>query len=187
VEALAAALGEGVGAVGPALVRPDGAIESAGVRVGPLVRVRALRRARSGPVDALSGACLMLRPGLRFDEGYRHGFEDLALCRALWQAGLEVRLVAEARCEHRGGGTVSRRSAQAQRHAVAGHLRLWGGGWRSPLVVGLAFAQVVAEGGPAARLLGIAQGWRDWRLRAASSERARGAGRVSREPDSTGG
>lgn len=163
VALLDAALVEGVGAVGPLLVGRDGAVESAGLDIGRLGRVRQRRQVHDGAVDALSGACLLLRADARFDPRYRHGFEDLGLCVDLRRRGLDVRLVAQARCVHLGGATVPRRSAEAQRHAVSGHLRLVGGGWRAPLVLGLAVAQVLREGGPVARLAGIGQGWSDWR------------------------
>ena len=163
VALLDAALVAGVGAVGPLLVDPSGGVESAGLLIGRLGRVRQRRAGPGGPVDALSGACLLLRADARFDPRYRHGFEDLGLCVDLRRRGLEVRLVAGARCVHLGGATVPRHSADAQRHAVSGHLRLVGGGWRAPLVLGLAVAQVLREGGPVARLAGIGQGWSDWR------------------------
>jgi GT2 family glycosyltransferase len=165
VEALTAAWGPGDGALGPVLIDAAGQIESAGLRLGRLGRVRALRRPPAGPaaVDALSGACLLLSADARFDPGFRHGFEDLALCRALSASGRAVRLIPAARCRHLGGATLHRRSEDAQRHAVSGHLRLVGGGWRSPVVLGLAAAQVLREGGPAGRLRGVLRGWRDWR------------------------
>jgi hypothetical protein len=72
-------------------------------------------------------------------------------------------VVTEARCRHMGGASIPARSRQAQRHGLSGHLRLVGGGWRSPVVLGLAMGQVIRERGPANRFLGIWDGWRDWR------------------------
>lgn len=166
LDALGAAWSSDSGAVGPLLVGPAG-VESAGMRLSRWGRLRTHTTVPPGGrpvlVDALSGACILLRAGARFDEGYRHGMEDVSLCRALRRAGRTVRLVPTVRCRHLGGATVDRRSPAAQRHAVSGHLRLVGGGIHAPVVLGLAVAQVVREGGGAARIRAVARGWRDWR------------------------
>jgi GT2 family glycosyltransferase len=166
LDALAAAWTSDTGAVGPVMLGPHG-VESAGLRLASWGRVRVRVEVPTDrptvPVDALAGACLLLESGARFDEGYRHGMEDLALCRDLRLQGRQVLLVVGARCHHQGGATVSRASRAAQRHGVAGHLRLVGGGVRTPIVLGLAAAQVARERGPLDRLLGIAEGWRDFR------------------------
>lgn len=154
------ALARAGGLCGPVLYGPGG-IESTGLRVSRWGRItqRVDLPAADRAVDALSGACLHLPAHLRFDERYRHGVEDVELCRRVGGA----RLVVAARCWHEGGATVDRRSREAQRHAVAGHLLLTGGGWRTPVVLGLALAQVLRERGPWDRLGGIAEGWRDAR------------------------
>jgi len=152
-----------IGAAGPLLQRPDGSLESAGIRFSRRSgRVRQLRRAPSGirDVDAVSGACLLTDSSVRFDEAYRFGFEDIDLCRRLRRQGRRVVLVPQARCLHHGGASMPRRSRQAARHAVAGHLRLVAERpWQRPVVVALALAQVLREGGPPARLAGVLQGW----------------------------
>ena len=176
LQALIAAWGPEVGAAGPLLYGPEG-LESAGfdeawwgrVRqrrtLGAAAdpRARALRAGEVQAVSALSGAALLVAASRRLDPGYRHGFEDLALCRDIRREGLEVRLVPGARVLHLGGGTVRRTSRAAQAHAVAGHLRYVGGGWRSGVVVGLALAQVAREGGAVARVAGVVDGIRAWR------------------------
>lgn len=166
LDALAAAWCSDTGAVGPVMLGPHG-VESAGMRLAGWGRVRVLVEVPTQrpvvPVDGLAGACILLASAARFDEAYRHGMEDLALCRDLRRRGLGVLLVAEARCRHQGGATVPRASRAAQRHGVAGHLRLVGGGVRTPIVLGLAAAQVARERGPLGRLVGIAEGWRDFR------------------------
>ncbi|MEN9787546.1 MAG: hypothetical protein RLZZ299_2810 [Pseudomonadota bacterium] len=152
------------GLCGPVLVGPAG-VESAGLRVTRWGRVVQRRDvpAEDRVVDALSGACLHLPADARFDPAYRHGGEDVALCRRLGGAVL----VATARCWHEGGGTVPRASPEAQRHAVAGQVRLAGGGWRTGVVVGLNVAQALREDGltrparAAARLRAVASGLRD--------------------------
>lgn len=167
VTALLEAWGPGVGAVGPVLHGAEG-LESAGIDHRWWGRVRQRGRVPDRPreVDALSGACLLLSASSRFDPAYPHGFEDLALCRALRRGGARCLLVPQAICDHLGGGSLDRRSPAAQRYAVAGHLRLVGGGWRVPVVLGLALVQVLREGGPPARLRAILQGHADWRRRA---------------------
>lgn len=167
VEALLAAWGPGVGAVGPVLMGALG-VESAGIdhRWWGRVRQRVEVPGAVIEVDALSGACLLVEASSRFDPAFPHGFEDLAFCGALRRRGRRCVLVPQAVCDHLGGGSLDRRSAAAQRHAVAGHLRLVGGGWRTGVVLGLALAQVLREGGPASRLGAIAQGLEDWRGRA---------------------
>ena len=163
VEALLAAAGPGVGAVGPVLVGPAG-VESAGIRFSETTarlkqdtRLPAARR----PVDALSGACLLIPSDRRFDEAFGHGMEDVALCRALRSEGLAVLVEPGARCWHQGGATVSRRSAEAVRHAVAGHLRLVGEDRaRRGLVLAYALGQAAREDWSLGRLRAVWAGWR---------------------------
>ena len=167
LDALRAAWGPGVGAVGPVLLDADGAVESAGFHRSRWGRVRVRRSVPPAPtaVQGLSGACLLVGAGERLDVAFAHGMEDLDLCSRLARRGLVSLLVPSARCRHVGGATLSRRSPEAQRAAVSGHLRLVGGGIRSPIPLGLALAQVAREGGSAGRLRGIWRGWRDWRRR----------------------
>ncbi|MCB9744634.1 MAG: glycosyltransferase family 2 protein [Alphaproteobacteria bacterium] len=163
VEALLGALDAGVGAVGPLLIGPRG-LESAGIDFNGITgRLKQRTAVPSGTatVDALSGACLLLRSAERFDEAFGHGMEDVALALDLRRRGLRCLLVPEARCRHLGGATVSRTSRAAQAHAVAGHLRLVGRSrLRRALVLSYALAQVLREGGPAERVAGVWEGWR---------------------------
>ena len=80
-------------------------------------------------VMALSGACVLVRSGWRFDESYSHAMEDVELGLRIRESGGESVLVPSARCWHEGGGTLQRDSPRATREAVKGHLRLVG---RSP-------------------------------------------------------
>jgi GT2 family glycosyltransferase len=159
--ALFGRLRAGVGAVGPVLVDEAGRVESAGFHVSAWGRVRSLldTPADDRPVAAASAACLLISAHRRLDEGYPHGMEDLALCAGLRAEGLAVIVTPAARCLHTGGATLDRRSAEATRAAVMGHLRLVGGGARAPVVIGLAAAQVLREGRPA-HLSAVWQGWR---------------------------
>jgi len=155
---LDAAWSEADGALAPVLHEPGGPVY--GIRVHPLGRINLARS--PGPVEALSGASLLIRASERFDPVYVHGFEDIELCRRLRGRDLRVRCIESAHCEHAAGATVSRRSRQAQRHAVHGHLRFLGGGPSGCVVVFLALLQVIRERGPAGRLLGIMEGVGDY-------------------------
>lgn len=148
------------GLCGPLLVGSLG-VESAGLRVTAWGRV--LQRREPGPIQALSGACLHLPASARFDERFRHGSEDVELCRRMKGEGMPPRLVPEALCWHEGGGTLSRRHPTARRYAVEGHLRLWERGWRDSIILGLATAQCLREGGGWEGLRGIAEGWKSVR------------------------
>jgi hypothetical protein len=160
LDALVAAWTDGDGALAPTLVGEGGAVER-GIVTRRWGRVRA---ARPGEVaDAYSGACLLLPTSLRFDPAFRHGFEDIELCRRLRALGRPPRLVPGARCGHWGGATLHRQSGEAQRHAISGHLRLLGGGRFTPVVLGLGLGQICRDGPSLERLAGLFEGWRDWR------------------------
>ncbi len=171
IETLLSDWGPQDGALGPVLLDPQGRATS-GIYVGRFGRVRARRGEAPGPVDAVSGAAMLLRTSERFDDGYVHGFEDIALCRGLRERALAVRVVAEAFCQHVGGATVHPRSRWAQRAALYGHLRFVGSGWRQIVVVALALAQVVRERGPLNRVVGVAQACQDAWFRSYSAEGA---------------
>lgn len=145
---------------GAVLVGPYG-VESAGLSVATWGRIRQ-RTALPATlpsmleVDAVSGACMRLPASAQFDERFPHGFEDVELCRRLGGA----RLVPAARCWHDGGGTLSRRSPQAQAHAVTGQMLIYPPGWREPVIAGLHVAQVLREGGPTSRFGAVFFGWK---------------------------
>ena len=146
------------GALAPVLHEPSGPVY--GIQVGAWGRIRLARS--GGPVEALSGAAIMFRASERFDPAYVHGFEDVELCHRLRQRGLRVRCIQTAHCDHMAGATISRRSREAQRHAVSGHLRYLQGGVRGVFAVVLALLQVIRERGPLDRLQGIKEGVGDY-------------------------
>lgn len=146
------------GALSPVLHEPDGAVY--GIRVHSFGRIHLARK--PGPVQALSGASLLIRASERFDPNYVHGFEDIDLCQRLGERNLRVRCVENVHCQHGAGNSISRRSRIAQRHAVSGHLRFVRGAASRVFVVVLAVLQVIREGGPADRLMGIVEGVRDY-------------------------
>jgi len=162
VAALRAAVdAAGVVAAGPVL-EGDAGVESAGLRYHEAtarLRQQTVVPAGTQPVDALSGACLLVASDVRFDEDFPHAMEDVDLARRLRARGGTLVVVPAARCWHAGGGSVDRRSRGAARDAVRGHLRLAGDSRvRRGLVVAYALAQVAREGGPAERVLGIFEG-----------------------------
>ncbi len=153
------------GVVGPVIRDRNGTVSSAGFRLRWWGRLRAETTVPSAPmpVDAVSGACLMVDVRWRFDPRFAHGMEDIELCRRVQAAGGSVRVIPDAECIHWGGATLSARAPAAQRHAVAGHLHLVGGGWRTLPVLVLAAAQVLRERGPMERIPAVLDGYRDFR------------------------
>lgn len=148
------------GALGPVLADGQGRRWS-GIEVSRSGRVRMRAGVKGGRVDAVSGACLLMRVTERFDSDFVHGFEDIELCLRLRRKGALVRIVSDALCTHAGGATIDARSRFAQRAALSGHLRLVDRRWKRGFVVALAVGQVVRERGPASRFLGIVDGCRD--------------------------
>jgi hypothetical protein len=70
-------------------------------------------------------------------------------------------VINDAHCVHLGGGTIDRRTAVAQRHALSGHLRVLPG-YLAPVAIALGVLQVLREGGGWRRLAGIGAGIVDW-------------------------
>lgn len=118
---------QGMGALGPRLCRPGGAPARSCFRFPspwrPLLNFPFLpgwfspgyppdghTERWGGPVDWLSGACLMVRRKAfedtgRFDERYFLYFEDTDLCRRLGTKGWDVVFSPAARVAHAGGGS----------------------------------------------------------------------------------
>jgi GT2 family glycosyltransferase len=142
------------GAIAPVVHETDGPVF--GICTTSIGRVF-LRRS-PGAVQAVSGAAMLIRASERFDPLFAHGFEDVELCRRLRARGLHIRVIDNAHCDHDGGGTIDRRSRIAQRHAMSGHLRFAQGPAQQAMAVALGVSQVVREGGPFNRLLGVVDG-----------------------------
>jgi GT2 family glycosyltransferase len=145
---------ESDGAIAPVVHESDGTVF--GICTTSMGRV--VVRRTPGPVQAVSGAAIFLRSSERFDPLFVHGFEDVELCRRLRARGLNVRVIDKAHCDHDGGGTIERRSRRAQRHAMSGHLRFAQGPAQRAMAIALGVGQVVREGGPPQRLLGVVDG-----------------------------
>ena len=74
-----------VNIVGCRLTYPDGRLQHAGVYLdfvdGVLTAHNHLTEQPSGPVEAVTGACMAVRsPLAHFDEAFRSGYEDVDLC-----------------------------------------------------------------------------------------------------------
>lgn len=113
---------DGVGAVGPVLIDGDGAVVSAGIRFSWWGRVRESRHvyAEDAPMDAISGACMLVRSSERFAAGYPHGMEDVALCASLRERGLVVVLTP-------GGAVCTWGGARCPRRIPRPHMVRWQG------------------------------------------------------------
>jgi GT2 family glycosyltransferase len=91
--------------------------------------------ADSRSVDALSGACLLVRREVveqvgGFDERFFMYGEDLDLCRRIRRSGWEVCFVADAVVRHEGARSTRQVSDRGARWAVESHVqyfRKWGG------------------------------------------------------------
>ena len=146
------------GAVGPAILTPDGALYPSARSFPSLSRgighallgwwwpsnrfTQSYRRERRAPVEAtagwLSGSCLLLRRTAfeqvgGFDERYFMYFEDLDLCRRLAEHGWASVYAPSAVVEHLGGhSTASRRTAMLRAHHESAYRYLSGqyAGWR---------------------------------------------------------
>jgi GT2 family glycosyltransferase len=150
---------DGIGVIAP-VITDDKGIQSAGIVVSSWGRVQLLRTPLSEGFDALSGACFLIPAWARFDDGYSHGFEDIALCSLLKKRGKGLKLVRDVRCHHDGGGTIVHHSRIWFAHSVYGHLRFFSSSIHAPLIVGLAMMQARRR---KSSLLGVLDGWLLWR------------------------
>ena len=126
----------GVAAAGPLVLRPDGRVESRGIRFDPRSgRLRLIGHgqrpsATTGVVAAasLSGAAWMARTRVfealgGLDEDYFFGFEETDWCARARAAGWRLAVVLDATARHEGGRSLSRASPQRPYYAARNHLR----------------------------------------------------------------
>jgi len=136
IETLIAALAAaGVGMVGPLLLNADGSEQTVGRRKFPTpgnAFAQMLHSARAEPlpeqpadVDAISGACMMVRSeavasvGV-LDEHYFLHCEDLDWCTRFRQHGLAIRFVPAAKVTHEKGVSSRRRPVTVEYHKHKG-------------------------------------------------------------------
>jgi hypothetical protein len=175
---------DGAGAVGPLILHLDGSLDHS-IRRFPALRstyAQALFLHRvfphapwvdelvcdrrrydiSGPVDWISGACILCRRDVLeeiggLDEGYFLYCEDIDLCRRIWNAGREVRFEPGAVCRHEGGASHPRASllpvlaASRLRYAQRHRSRLAAALERGGVALGEATHALVGRGGLDAR------------------------------------
>ncbi|HEY8150340.1 MAG TPA: glycosyltransferase family 2 protein, partial [Vicinamibacteria bacterium] len=126
----------GVAAAGPLVLRPDGRVESRGIRFDPRSgRLRLIGHgqrpsATTGVVAAtsLSGAAWMVRTRVfealgGLDEDYFFGFEETDWCARARAAGWRLAVVLDATARHEGGRSLPRASPQRLYYAARNHLR----------------------------------------------------------------
>lgn len=106
---LIAPIPERAGITGAQLFYPDGCIQHSGVYFDApdniLTAHNMTWESKSGPRDAVTGACMAIHVGLfhalkGFDEGYVNGYEDIDLCLRAKKQGVVIRYVAESRIIH---------------------------------------------------------------------------------------
>ncbi len=99
-----------VAMAGPRIVHPDGTLQTAGgIRTwhgggnagGEELKIDG----PSGDADGVTGACMMVRRDVfnvsgRFDLSFINGYEDVALCLSVREAGWRIRYVSESTIVH---------------------------------------------------------------------------------------
>jgi len=139
------------GMVGPRLLQKDGRIQTVCVRLlyTPIYYVlilflfdlglptgklwdqyqrRRLNRRASGPVQCISGACMLVsraaleRVGL-LDEGYDFYYEDIEWCHRFQKEGYQVAYIAEAHITHLGDQSLSKVKEWAKQSEYRSALR----------------------------------------------------------------
>lgn len=186
VQALASALdgNDSLGIAAPRIVEPDGALDYSLRRfprlrstyaqalflhrvfpdapwVDEVIREPAAYE-RPGPVEWVSGACLLIRRSVLeriggMDEGFFHYSEDMDLCARVRDAGHGIRYVPEAVAEHEGGASAPRHgllpilAASRIRYANKHDSRPVALLGRAGVALGSATHALVSKGGWAAR------------------------------------
>jgi GT2 family glycosyltransferase len=128
IEKLEAALVDGVGIVGPAVLdmSPQRRVESLGVRVSQRTgRMRNL--VRPGAVDAVVGACMLVRREVferagHFDERFFYGVEDVELCLRARAHGFATVVAPDAQARHHLARTIGLASPDRLYYAARNQL-----------------------------------------------------------------
>jgi len=152
IHLLIARITDQIGVIGP-VIMADQKIQSAGISVSRWGRLQLRNSITFRPPDALSGACFLVPSWIRFEDGYPHGFEDIALCFFLKKRGFTLSLVHDAICQHRGGGTLQHRTKDWYAFSIYGQLRLFSQYRNIPLILLLAMLQIKTD----------TEGWKGFR------------------------
>ena len=159
LDLLIAEINEYTGVIAPMIIS-DQKIQSAGISVSSWGRVSLRKSIHKKQPQALSGACFLIPSWVRFDDGYLHGFEDIALCSFLKKRGFSLNLVSSAICDHKSGGTLPHYTEDWYALSLYGQLRFFSKSRHIPLILCMAIAQknINMEG-----LKGIWKGFSMWK------------------------
>ncbi len=148
--------------VGPVVYHHND-IQSAGIHVYRYGRVALSTVLPDKPaeLDALAGVSMLIPSWSRFDKRFIHGFEDIALCFNMRRLGYKVLLAPDARCEHKGGGTIPHQSRNWFAHSIYGQLLFYNKKILLWPIVSLAFLQAMKTR-RIASFVGIMEGARRW-------------------------
>lgn len=123
-----------VAIVGPRLVHPDGSVQTTGLELwhgnGSAGGRERKDEHPTEDVDGVTGACMLIRADIYrqmggLDTRFRQGYEDVALCLAVREAGWRIRYVDTVTIVHHEGGSGSARWLHAQAN-VDLMTSLWG-------------------------------------------------------------
>ena len=103
-----------VAMAGPKIIHPDGSIQTTGIRTwhgnGNAGGEELKDDSPGRDVDGVTGACMAIRHSIfnqmgQFDTDFQNGYEDVALCLSVHEAGHRIRYVAESTIVHHESAT----------------------------------------------------------------------------------
>ena len=95
--------------VGPRIIHPAGDLQTSGIRTwhgqGSAGGEEIKQELPTRDVDGVTGACMLIRRGIfeklgQFDTDFVNGYEDVALCLTVQEAGYRARYIAESTVMH---------------------------------------------------------------------------------------
>lgn len=123
-----------VAMAGPKIIHPDGSLQTSGIRTwhggGSAGGEEIKQDLPTRDVDGVTGACLAIRRSVfhelgGFDAEFLNGYEDVALCLSLREAGYRVRYVRESLIKHHESATSPERWTHAHENVALMNQR-WG-------------------------------------------------------------
>lgn len=151
---------ESAGVIAPVIVDDHGH-ETAGIRISRWGRSWMMRATDRRQADAVSGACMLIPSWARFDRGYLHGFEDIALCFLIKKRGKNIMIHRSARCMHHGGGTIPHHTSDWFARSIYGQLLFFSSPALSFFIVGLGMLQARHS---VAHIKGVWDGYQLWNV-----------------------